>query len=140
MPWFTAMGEEAGKPLVFRCRRILPDGAEQQDCPHRVSIYWPYTQSNENGMPDEETNQNQVRFEAALDDLLTHVDAYLMLVVTGNSRKEWHWYTRDVEVWVNEANKRLVDMPPFPITIENTEEPDWSLYNNFLAGVRGLES
>jgi hypothetical protein len=56
-----------------------------------ISIYWPYVATNEGGMPDAETNGAQIVSEDALEILDRSGMSYLMLLVTGNCRKVWHY-------------------------------------------------
>ena len=135
--WFTAMGEEEGLPLVFRGRQSVPSGVDESDYPSLVSIFWPYEPDN-NGMPDAETNDAQIELEDALEELDAAGVSLLMLVVTGNGRKEWHWYVCDVGSWMEELNRLLADHPVFPIEIENRHEPDWAMYHGFISGVDGI--
>ena len=86
--WFTAGGEEDSKPLVFRGRQNVPPSVVESDYPTLVSIFWPYEPANESGMPDEETNDAQIELEDALDALDSPGISFLMLVITGNGRKE----------------------------------------------------
>lgn len=136
--WFTATGEEDGKPLIFRSR--IKAKTQESDYPNLVTIYWYYETDDENGIPSVETNDAQIDFEDALETLDSEAFGFLMLVVTGNGRKEWHWYASDVETWMNKFNELLTDHPEYPIEIENSFEPDWSLYHNFILGVEDIES
>src|SRR5262245_2282019 len=97
--WFTATGEEDGKPLVFRSRQNVPSGVVESNYPTLVSVFWPYKSATESGMPDEGTNDSQIILEDALQPLVSSGVSVLMLVVTGNGRKEWHWYVSDVAKW-----------------------------------------
>ena len=136
--YFTATGEEEGKPLIFRSLQSVPEGSVESDYPYLISVYWPYTPANEGGMPDAETNEDQIVFEDALENLDKSGVSHLMLVVTGNGRKEWHWYVKDIEDWMQRLNDSLAGKPVFPIEIENSKQPDWSLYHNFVSGVNGI--
>jgi hypothetical protein len=136
--WFIAEGEAEERPLVFRGRQNVPADVVKSDSPTLLSIYWPYEPANDNGMPDEEINNAQVGFEDALEELDSPGVGFLMLVVTGNAQKEWHWYVSDVEVWMKNLNEMLADHPEYPIQIENSHEPDWALYHNFISGVDGI--
>lgn len=133
--WIAAKGEEDEKPLVFRCRRRVPRGVVESNYPTLISIYWPYEPANESGMPDPTTNGAQVEFEEALDGLDSLESSLLMLVVTGNGRKEWHWYVRDIDDWMNQLNESLSGKPVFPIRIGDRHEPDWALYHDFISNV-----
>jgi hypothetical protein len=136
--WFSAEGEEDGRPLIFRGRQYIPSGAVEPEFPTRVSIYWPYEPENDSGMPDEETTDAQYVMEDALESLDSGDYSYLMLVVTGNGRKEWHWYVADVAAWGERLNELLAEHPVFPISIEKTHEPDWALFRDFISGVDGI--
>jgi Family of unknown function (DUF695) len=136
--WFGAEGEENGKPLIFRGRQYIPSGAVEPGYPTRVSIYWPYEPENESGLPDEETTDAQHDLENALDKLDSSEFGYLMFVVLGNGRKEWHWYVSEAEAWGSELNKLLADYPVFPIRIEKSDEPDWALFRDFISGFDGI--
>lgn len=133
--WFTAQGEEDNKPLIFRGREHIPADVTESDYPFLLSIYWPYDAVNESGMPDEETEEAHVDFEDALNKLDSPNLGFLMLIVTGNGRKEWHWYVVNDEVWMNRFNELLADYPVFPIQIEADNEPDWALYHSFISGL-----
>lgn len=136
--YFTATGEEDGKPLIFRCLQTVPEGTHESDYPSLISIYWPYTPANDGGMPDAEANEAQIVFEDALEHLDTQGVSHLMLVVTGNGRKEWHWYVKDIDGWMQALNDALAGKPVFPIEIANAEQPDWSLYHNFISSFNGV--
>lgn len=137
--YFMAEGEEDGKPLIFRSLHHIPSGIIESDYPNLVTISWYYEPENESGMPDTETNNIQIELEEALEALDSPGVSLLMLVVTGNGRKEWHWYVLDVDAWINKLNELLADYPPFPIQIENHYQPDWALYHTFISGVEGIQ-
>src|SRR5690606_6367114 len=81
--YFTATGEEDGKPLIFRSLHSVPKGSVESDYPFLISVYWAYKAANEGGMPDAETNEAQIAFEDALEHLDKTGISHLMLVVTG---------------------------------------------------------
>lgn len=135
--WFTATGEEDGNLLLFRGRLQLPPEVIESDYPYRMDIYWPYNPAINEGMPDKETNTAQVALEDALTILDTTDISLLMLVVTGNGRKAWHWYVSDTRVWMRDFNTLLRDHLEYPIMIENIFEPDWRLYHDFISGLTG---
>lgn len=134
--YFTATGEEDGRPLIFRSLKAVPAGVTEADLPTRVSVTWRYV--SDSGMPDAEDNNAQIDFEDALEPLDENGTSRLMLVVTGNGRKEWHWYVRDLESWMDQFNRQLADQPCFPLDIANTYEPGWDLYKDFIENVSGF--
>ena len=136
--WFTANGEEDERPMVFRGRQNVPSGIVESDYPTLMSIVWPYEAANESRMPDEETNEAQIELEDAIDPLDSPGVSFLMLVVTGNGRKEWHFYVSDAEEWMERLNGLLAGHQVFPIEIESSHESDWALYHGFISGVGGI--
>jgi hypothetical protein len=136
--YYTATGEEDGFPIIFRGRQYIPAGVAEPDYPTLVSIYWDYEPANESGMPDDETRTAQDELEDALIALDDQECSFLMLVVTGNRRKEWHWYVHDLNDWMGKLNRALSEYSPFPIEIENDHQPDWTLYHNFISGMKTI--
>ena len=138
--WFTATGDEDGKPLILRSRLKESGEITESDYPNLITIYWQYETDDGSAMPGDETNEAQIDFENALEALDSEAFGFLMLVVTGNVRKEWHWYVSDVDAWMSKLNELLANHPEYPIEIENSYEPNWALYHNFISSVEGIES
>ena len=136
--YFTAQGEQDGKPVIYRSLERVPENQKESDYPNLINIYWPYDVDANNGMPDPTTNDNQITFEDAIESLDQNGISHLMLVVTGNGRKEWIWYVKDVESWMNQLNEKLAGHDVYPIEIEIDQDPEWSTYHNFVAGVKGI--
>ncbi|MEQ1405298.1 DUF695 domain-containing protein [Neorhizobium sp. Rsf11] len=134
--YFTATGNEDGKLLIFRSITAVPHGIEKAQFPNRVNIIWHFDPSN-NGMPGAEVNEKQIEFEDAIQPLNVNDLGRQMLVVTGNGRKEWYWYVRDLSACRSELGQRIADHT-YPITITSAYDPDWSLCEDFIAGVKGL--
>ena len=85
-------------------------------------------------MPSEETAARMRK----LEDLLTPAfedarQAFLSVVVTGNSVREWQWYARDRERLMGLVNETLGELEPFPIEFIFQSDPAWEGYNRFLA-------
>jgi Family of unknown function (DUF695) len=134
---FTATGEEDGNVLIFRGRQEIPAGVAELDYPILLSVSWPYQAESNNGMPDEMTNERQIEFEDTLEGLDSLDSGVLMLVVTGNGRKEWHWYVANLDAWMERLNESLANRPTFPIEIEDRHQPGWDLYHGFMSGLKG---
>ncbi|URK88130.1 DUF695 domain-containing protein [Rhizobium sp. RCAM05350] len=114
--YFTATGQEDGNALIFRSLKAVPAGVHEADLPNRVIILWRY-ESDLNGMPDADANSAQIALEDALIPLDANEIGRQMLVVTGNNRKEWHWYVKDFDSWIAQLNQRLATSPAYPIDI-----------------------
>lgn len=136
--YFTAQGEQDGKPVIYRSLENVPMNQKEADFPNLINIYWPFELDVNNGMPDPETNENQIAFEDAIELLDKKDISHLMLVVTGNGRKEWIWYVKDVDSWLNRLNELLQGHKVYPIEIEVGQDSEWSTYHNFISGVKGI--
>ncbi|MBS0432407.1 MAG: DUF695 domain-containing protein [Proteobacteria bacterium] len=130
--WATATGKEDGLPLIFRFRMHMPLAVSRiSDFPILINVYWSYDGSSNNGMPPPEDNERQIAFEDAITPLdgEEHL-AYLMLVVTGNSRKEWIFYAQNFELWLARMNDLLSGHSLYPIQIETNDDPDWAAWRD----------
>jgi hypothetical protein len=131
-PWTLATTEEEGLRVVLRFRSLVPPGIRTEDYPSLLNIYWRYDGSATEGMPAAETVERMGRLESLLEAHEGPGVGFLMLCVTGNSRREWVWYVADerrFRQWVQQA---LAGEPPFPVEIESAEDPSWSSYTRLL--------
>jgi len=136
--YFTATGEQEGRPVIYRSMQSVPAGEKESDFPTLINIYWPFEKEENNGMPDQNTNEKQIAFEDAIASLDVNGTSHLMLVVTGNGRKEWIWYVKDSNKWMNKLNELLTGHEVYPIQIEMEKDSEWSTYHNFVSGVEGI--
>lgn len=136
--YFTATGEQEGRPVIYRSMQNVPSGERQSDFPTVIYIYWPFEKEENNGMPNQNTNEKQIAFEDAIAPLNVNGTSHLMLVVTGNGRKEWIWYVKDSNKWMDKLNELLRGYEVYPIQIEMEKDPKWSRYHNFISGVEGI--
>jgi hypothetical protein len=136
--YFAATGEQEGNPVIYRSMQSVPEGEKEADFPTLINIYWPFEKEENNGMPDQNTSERQIIFEDAIASLDVNGMSHLMLVVTGNGRKEWIWYVKDPNEWMGKLNVLLAGHDVYPIQIEMENDPEWSTYHNFVSGVKGL--
>lgn len=134
--YFTATGQEDGKPLIFRSIAAVPEEVSKRALPYLITVSWRYEPTTQ-GMPSSEVNEAQIEFEDALSPLDRNKIGRQMLVVTGNGHKDWYWYVKDPDAWKTQA-EHLVERSTYPISITTTDDRDWSLYENFKASVKGL--
>lgn len=132
--YFIASGEENGNPVIFRSMTAMPAEVHEIELPHRVVIRWRY-ETHSNGMPASGSYNGQMALEDALVPLDVNEIGRQVVVMTGDNRKEWHWYVKDFDSWMIELNRRLEGSSAFPIDISHTYEPDWSSFKTFLVDV-----
>jgi len=136
--YFTAQGEQDGRPVIYRSLEAVPENQKELDFPNLINIYWSFEVDVNNGMPDSKSNEDQIAFEDAIESLDQNGISHLMLVVTGNGRKEWIWYVKDVDSWLNQFNELLKNHEVYPIKIEIEQDPEWLTYHSFVSGVKGI--
>lgn len=71
-------------------------------------------------------------FEAALDQLSDAPDAKLVLVMTVGGLREWCYYTRSYEAFMQVLNQSLAGLPRFDIAIEHSYDPEWRYWHSFV--------
>jgi hypothetical protein len=128
--WFTAVADDGGMPVIARVREKIPEGVTPADYPALVGVVWEYFPSG-NGLPSQNLTAHMTTFE----DLLTGEfestkDAILMVVVTGNGRREWQWYSRKPDAFLQRI-KALAKDPQFPVVAGQQADPSWSGYRRF---------
>ncbi|VAW02954.1 hypothetical protein MNBD_ALPHA08-2060 [hydrothermal vent metagenome] len=128
-PWLVAETEEDGMPTVYRVRQNIPDHVVIEEFPHLVCVVWEFEPAVGNGMPGGEVAEQQAMFEDGLDGFIEKGgDCEHMVVVTGNGRKEWLWYVRDPDDWIEGFSEALSDLPPFPVEIQGYDGEGWRAY------------
>lgn len=125
----SASSFEDGGNKVFRVMSELPDSIDIKKFDTCVIIEWLY----EGNMPDENT-KNGVQL---LEDSLLPLDDYfknsiMVHSITGCGMKEWCYYAKSYNVFLEELNEALKDFPSFPINIEFQEKTNWSYWENVL--------
>lgn len=130
--WATATGGEKNLPIVFRFRQHMPVSINGlNDFPFLIHVRWRYDGTGNNGMPSRDDNRRQIELEDAIASLDEQDGlGYLMLVVTGNSRKEWIFYSSDIPAWLNRFNELLASHPRYPVEIETSTDQEWSTWKD----------
>jgi hypothetical protein len=131
--WSVAIGEDNGKPLIFRIRNQPPSFARKAAFPHMVAVTWEYESPNDQGMPSAEDTQRMTELEELLEAGLENSrQAFLTVIVTGNGVREWQWYARDPEKVMELINETLGHREPFPVQFSIQDDPEWEGYNRFV--------
>lgn len=124
------------KAAVFRIRTSRPSYQDTSDFHTAVTIGWRY--DSPTGFPEGEDKERILAFERATDNL-TWRNGYseLVQVGTGIGLKEWLFYTRDRERFMDELNRSLASLPAFPLSIEFYDDPEWKIWSTTLAELQG---
>ncbi len=130
-PWLVAETDEDGMPMIYRVRQNIPAHVDIAEFPNLICVVWEYDTAVGNGMPGGEVAEQQALFEDALDAFIEEGGASEhMVVVTGNGRKEWLWYAKNPDNWIEGFSNALNELPPFPVEIQGYEAEGWAAYKD----------
>jgi hypothetical protein len=135
--WATAISTNSqnGKKIIFRYAEDFGSTFDRASQPSRIIIAWKY--DSENGQPESEEHRRMNLLEDSLEPILDQDDfATLAIVTTGENLREWTYYAKSDEAFIQGLNLALVGLPVFPIEIHTALDPTWSMYEEFKAGVK----
>lgn len=139
--WATAISTNAnsGRKIIFRYAKQLSARFDRGSQPIRIIIVWKY--QSVNGMPNAEDHDRMNLLEDTLQSVLNGDRfATLALVSTGEDLREWTYYSRSEDEFIERLNHAFADMPKFPIEIHTACDPSWEMYEKFKAGVSEVAS
>jgi hypothetical protein len=134
--WFVAEAKVNGNPLIVRARNKLPNNDTRKDFIWLTTISWSYS-LEPNGMPEREAQSRMNVLEDTIESQLErHGFCIQAISRTGNGKKEWSYYIRDREAFMEAFNKAMEGQLPFPIEINFFHDPQWLELNNLLMAVK----
>tara|TARA_B100001769_G_C21786398_1_gene428931 strand:- start:148 stop:588 length:441 start_codon:yes stop_codon:yes gene_type:complete len=125
--------KEDGLSVIVSFENTLPSQEIISKLPVLAVVSWKYDGSKNNGMPDEETNSQMMALEDALEDQLDKSSIYKRAYSrTGNSLKEFLYYTKSQEEFMALLNNQLRGHQPYPIEINLYRDPEWEELKKLL--------
>lgn len=127
--WWTAPAEaEDGRTVIVTGRDYLDTIKESGKYVNRVEVSWNY-ESDSSGMPCE---ADAKLMEQATDALMAAFKkdkvAYLTGIYTGAGRRDWVFYTKNLNIFGKVFNRALEELDTMPLLIEAESDPDWDEY------------
>lgn len=127
--WWTAPTEgENGKTVIVTGRDYMDEIIRKGKFIYRVTVSWQYDVLP-SGMPED---SDAFLMEKATDALQAEFDkdkvAYMTGIYTGEGRRDWVFYTSNLNIFGKVFNRALVDLEQMPLLIEAEEDPDWAEY------------
>lgn len=108
--------------------------ADQRRLKTALEIAWTYA---DEGLPSEQENNEMNAFERVIDPLIEdRGNSQLAYVRTGFGRKEWLFYVRDRDAFMQAFNDRLAGRPVYPIHIRESSDAIWNLWREFIEPIR----
>jgi Family of unknown function (DUF695) len=130
----TSRNESTGRAIIFRFVKEFGKKFERHRQPVRAILAWKY--ETETGMPSYVERQRMDLMEDALAETLEKSGfATLALVSTGEGLREWTYYAGSESEFFALLNQGLSAHAAYPINIHISEDPQWSMYNEFRQDV-----
>ncbi|KGN73863.1 hypothetical protein HQ47_06375 [Porphyromonas macacae] len=131
--WFTSLSEDENQAMIYITGRTdIEQFRDSGKFPIRAEIKWSY-QADSQGMPHGEEANLMAQAEESVRKVMEKDKlAILTGIYTGGGNKYWIYYMRNLEAFGKRLNEALEPMPPLPIEIECSKDPDWDEYTDML--------
>lgn len=127
--WWSFPAEgDSGKTVIVTGRDDIDSFRDSGKYIYRVSVGWRY-----NALPDGIPEEGEsLLMEQATDALLAAFKkdrvAVMTGIYTGDGRRDWIFYTKNLKIFSVVFNKALEPLDQMPLEIEAEEDGDWSEY------------
>lgn len=127
--WWTAPTQtESGASVMVTGRDNLDKIISKGKCIYRVTVIWDYD-AEPSGYPDKATSELMEQATDAMAEEFRKDDiAYMTGIYTGDGRREWVFYTSNMNIFNKVFNRALENLPVLPIVVEAEEDRDWEEY------------
>ncbi|MBD5387391.1 DUF695 domain-containing protein [bacterium] len=127
--WWTAPTEsESGATVLVTGRDYMDDVIAGGKYIYRITVSWDYNRLPD-GMPED---ADAVLMEQATDALQAAFRkdkvAYMTGIYTGDGRRDWIFYTKNLNIFNKVFNTALAKLDTMPLAIEAESDPDWAEY------------
>lgn len=127
--WWTYPAEsENGKTVIVTGHDDIDAFRESGKYIYRIDVSWNYN-SLPDGMPeDEDARLMEQVTDRFLSELKKDKVAVMTGIYTGDGRRDWIFYTKNLGIFNKVFNKSLEELPTIPFLIEAEEDRDWEEY------------
>lgn len=127
--WWTAPAEsESGQTVIVTGRDNLGKEMESGKYDARVEVTWAYT-SLPDGMPDKASAEMLEKVTDALMETLKKEKGVLLTgIYTGDGKRDWVFYTKNLRLFSSVFNRALADLPELPLEMVAYADKDWEEY------------
>ena len=128
--WWTAPAEaQDGKLIMVTGRRDVKKFRDNPRFSIRVEVSWKY-KGGEDGMPDRDDSEMMEKVQELLSAAFDKDPvAVLTGVFTGDSERNWVFYTLSTHIFGRKLNEALADLPMLPLEIYSENDSDWLEYD-----------
>lgn len=127
--WWTYPAEaESGKTIIVTGRDCIDDFRDSGKYNYRITVSWDYN-ALPDGMPeDEDARLMEEATDALLEAFKKDRVAVMTGIYTGDGRRDWVLYTKNLKIFSLVFNKALEPLPTIPIVIDAEEDASWEEY------------
>lgn len=139
--WHLFAAKNADGVIIVRLRVEKPTLHDIHLYQSSVVVKWEYESEDQSGMPSDVEKELMDEFEVATDELTRYNgNSYLVVVATGLGVREWIYYGKDYEAFIDKLNACLRGYEKFPIEIEHYDDPEWKNWEDFIQLYRNAEN
>lgn len=127
--WWSAPAQsETGANIIVTGRDYLDEVIASGKYIYRVTVGWEY-ESQRDGMPVErDAEMMEKATDALMEAFKKDKVAYMTGIYTGDGRRDWIFYTKNLNIFNKVFNMALADLDTMPLLIEAEEDRDWEEY------------
>ena len=123
------MEGDGGKTVIVTGRDNMDKIMNSGKMPYLIRVSWRYN-ALPDGMPDDHDAELMGRVHDALEATFRKDKAaYMTAVFTGEGRRDWLFYTGNLNIFGKVFNRALEDIDEtVPFEIDAQSDPDWTEY------------
>lgn len=128
--WWTYPAEsDDGKTIIVTGRDDIEKWQKPGKFPVRVTVSWDY-EAKDDGMPtDKDANLMEEATDALLSEFKKDKCAVMSGIYTGNGRRDWVFYTHNLNIFGKVFNRALENVAEMPLKFDASEDPEWEEYH-----------
>lgn len=127
--WWSYPAEgNSGKTVIVTGRDCIDEYRECGKYIYRINVSWEYNALSD-GMPeDDDARLMEEVTDALLDAFKKDRVAVMTGIYTGDGKRDWVFYAKNLKIFSLVFNKALEDLPTVPIVIDAEEDDAWEEY------------
>ena len=136
LQWVMARGQTPDYAFLLRfCE--MPANFPRERFPLRLNVFWTVAQPSPEGMPSSSDSDLMQAFEERVVAATEPEGvAVLPMVLTGRGQREYVFYVRSADDFLQCLANMPQESEPYPIEIHSHDDPGWGYYDDEVASVR----
>lgn len=130
--WEIAEGRTNEYPFQVRFRKPSSN-INKSHYPKRLNVFWSMRAPSDQGLATKEELEDLHTFE---DQLVAAVErdesVILVAVLTGRSEREFVFYVKDPQIFVQRLSEMPQEEERYPIEIHLEDDPEWAYFESIL--------